>query len=908
MKKVFNAIMLFALLLTFGGLLVHAESGPAEGEATVVVHFHRWDGDYQDVAAHTWNRNAVEVDVKGTPTRVTNAGVLPTGSDEFGLYFKYFFTPDEDHPGVGFIPVVASSTDPDAGTAVEDWNKKLTGTGGPDVMIDVKDMKAGEVRHVYVFEGTPGLNAQEGEVAYLVADPELVNMLLVYYDPNNAYEENLGIYNWGGWTEAADGSWGTPVQVFSTVGAYGTGAVKAAMLTAAADKASGVGLLIYAGGDDNKRTGDVNFVKGKTYAAGDVEPVFVLNIGAGKTGNENVFIGDTLDNFREEAFSFKFDAGSYAAGTGTFAFTPTVVYTKLSRSIPLGYKTASDDEKAELKETMLGSFTLNEVTVVDGEVTEVGTEIPLEGINFDEYSDETSEFILVIKDENKLDNKKEYQLSFHYQEVSPSNMTLNLTVTLADGVKAPDRMFAVGSMNGWTPGDPTWELLSADEGKTWKLSNTLLAEAEEFEYKYVAGADWNFEELNGSGESIQNRRVGVTEKVVDQADVIAEWKAIQPLAEVKPTEPSVLPTISPYTVVNLTVKMAEGVKAPARMFAVGSMNGWTPGDPTWELFSEDEGVTWKLSNRLFTEAEEFEYKYVAGAGWDFEEFNGSGDGIDNRRLAISSKNIKQNDEIAEWKAIQALADVKPAEASVLPTYEGDVTVILTVTLAEGVKAPDRMFAVGSMNGWTAGDPTWELFSKDGGVTWTVSNVLYAGDLESFEYKYVAGAGWDFEEFNGSGASISNRLMEVNKVIKQNDVIAEWKEIQPLAEVKPTEPTKLPEAPAKDGEVLEATILLELDRKAPVITFISDFDDEEDRVVEIALGIKWNENLFPRYIANDDRDGDITYRVYVPGAAEGNEDRIIDTRTAGDYKIKVKVVDDWGNSTEEVFTFRVMPRK
>ena len=92
------------------------------------------------------------------------------------------------------------------------------------------------------------------------------------------------------------------------------------------------------------------------------------------------------------------------------------------------------------------------------------------------------------------------------------------------------------------------------------------------------------------------------------------------------------------------------------------------------------------------------------------------------------------------------------------------------------------------------------------------------------------------------------------------------------------------------------------------TFISDFDDEEDRVVEIALGIKWNENLFPRYIANDDRDGDITYRVYVPGAAEGNEDRIIDTRTAGDYKIKVKVVDDWGNSTEEVFTFRVMPRK
>jgi len=908
MKKVFSAIMLFALALAFGGLLVHAESGPAEGEATVVVHFHRWDGDYTDVGAHTWNREAVEVNINGTPTRVSDAGVLPSGQDEFGIYFKYYFIPDEDHEGVGFIPLIASSTDPDAGTVVQDWNKKLTGTGGPDVFIAVNDMKPGEVRHAYVFEGTPGINADEkkGEAAYLVSDPKSVNMLLVYYDPNNAYEEALGIHNWGGWTKPADASWGTPKQVFSTIGAYGTVNVKAAMVTAPVENVADLGLLIYAGGDDSKRTGDVNFIKDKTYVAGNVEPVFVLNVGV-KSTNENVFIGETLKNFKEEAFSFKFDAGSYAGGIGTFAFTPTVVYTKLSLAIPLGYKTASDDEKVELKAKILGSFTLHEVTIVEEEITVVA-EIPIEKINFDEYSDETSEFILVVKDENKLDNTKQYQLSFSYREEAPSNMTLNLTVTLAEGVDAPDRMFAVGSMNGWTPGDPTWELFSDDEGVTWKLSNNLLAEAEEFEYKYVAGAGWDFEEFNGSGAGISNRRVNVTEKVVNQADVIAEWKQIQPLAEVVPTEPSVLPTVSPYIRVNLTVTMAEGVKAPERMFAVGSMNGWSAGDPTWELFSDDEGVTWKLSNRLFTEAEEFEYKYVAGAGWDFEEFNGSGAGIANRKLAISSKNIKQSDVIAEWKEIQALEDVKALDPSVLPTAEGDVTVILTVTMAEGVDAPDRMFAVGAMNGWTAGDPTWELFSTDGGITWTVSNVLYAGDAESFEYKYVAGAGWDFEEFNGLGASISNRKMTVDKVVKQNDVIAEWKEIQALEDVVPTAPTKLPEAPAKESEPLEASIIIDLDRKAPVLTFISDFDDEDDRVIEVVVGSKWNDNLFPRYIVNDDRDGDITYRAYVPGVAEENDDRVIDTRTAGDYKIRIKVIDDWGNSIEEVFIFRVKPRK
>ena len=108
----------------------------------------------------------------------------------------------------------------DDGTIVQNWDAKLT---PEDVRIPVKDMAAGEEKHVYVFEGSRGETADEekGEVPYLVADPEMVNMLLVFFDPEGKYHEDLGVHSWG-WAEGYDAPGGTTFKTFSTVGKMGS--------------------------------------------------------------------------------------------------------------------------------------------------------------------------------------------------------------------------------------------------------------------------------------------------------------------------------------------------------------------------------------------------------------------------------------------------------------------------------------------------------------------------------------------------------------------------------------------------------------------------------------------------------------------------------------------------------------
>lgn len=64
------------------------------------------------------------------------------------------------------------------------------------------------------------------------------------------------------------------------------------------------------------------------------------------------------------------------------------------------------------------------------------------------------------------------------------------------------------------------------------------------------------------------------------------------------------------------------------------------------------------------------------------------------------------------------------------------------------------------------------------------------------------------------------------------------------------------------------------------------------------------HLFPDFIVNDNRDGRITHRVYVPADTEF---KILDTNKLGDQKILLRVTDDWGHVTEVVFIFRVVAK-
>lgn len=95
---------------------------------------------------------------------------------------------------------------------------------------------------------------------------------------------------------------------------------------------------------------------------------------------------------------------------------------------------------------------------------------------------------------------------------------------------------------------------------------------------------------------------------------------------------------------------------------------------------------------------------------------------------------------------------------------------------------------------------------------------------------------------------------------------------------------------------KAEIEVDLDTEAPEIELT-----DGKTVIEIKQGAKLNEDFtFPDYVARDNRDGDITNRVFVP---EGKG--YLNTGIPGDYEITLAVRDNWGHYTELTFVIRVV---
>ncbi len=493
MKRILSFVTLLLLTTFLGGLVVKAVlPAPEAGEATVVVHFHKWDEDYENVGGHAWG-GEVLVEVGGAYEK-KGEGVQPTGKDDFGIYFTYRFTAGATAPDLGFIPVMAKAWNDD-GTIVQDWDKKLS---SQDILIPVNEYAAGSTHHVYVFEGSKGKDAkvEEGEVPYLIADPEMVNLLLVFYDPNNNYHENLGVHSWN-WIEEQNASgWNSPLHVFVNVGNVGSAPVKAAMFKQTKELVGGAGFLIYHGdGDNSKYTGDIKKevtpdigIYADDVEVGSTTPVFVLNTGAGSASNDNVYYGATIPNFAVEAFSFRFDLGSFANGAGTFAFNKRTVYTMVNLSIVTNFVNGNltDEQKEAFKQEMISRFSI--VEVVNGEATT--NTVPITEINFNEFADDTKEFVLTLGED--LDATKDYRVI--YQAPTPEQpvkqRTIRFEVTAPAGTPA---VYVVGSLNNWTPGSSNWKLTKG-ANDVWTLEVTAMLSPQNFEYKYVYAPDWPYEE------------------------------------------------------------------------------------------------------------------------------------------------------------------------------------------------------------------------------------------------------------------------------------------------------------------------------------------------------------------------------------------------------------------------------
>lgn len=531
MKRIVTLVTMLLLTVFSGVMLNAALPALGDGEAKLVIHFHKWDDNYENIGAHLWKGKAL-VPV-GENFELKEGGIQATGQDDFGLYFEVHYTAGANAEDVGFIPVGALQVKDD-GTIVQNWDAKLSKA---DVLISVKGNAAGSVTHVYVFEGTKGkdADAEKGEVSYLVADSTMVNLLLVFFDPSGEYHENLGVHSWS-WAEGYNASgWNMPLSIFKTVGQMGAADVKAGILSQEAESVGSAGLLVYHGdGDGSKYTGNID--KANTpnvgiYAEGVenglVAPVYILAAGGGNTSNANVYYGENLAEFGVEALTFRFELGKVENGSGTFAMTKNVVYTLFNQAITTNFLKITDEEKAVKKENFKKSFKV--VEYVNGEAT--ANEIKVAEINFNEYADDAKEFILTL--ESDLDHTKEYKIHFNEYidpAAQPTLRTIRFEVTAPAGTP---NIYVVGSLNGWTPGRSNWKLTKG-ENNVWSLEIEAMLVDKTFEYKYVYAPDWPYEE-----DFTGNRVLTVTGKTIVVEDEVV-WKTAPVEGAEYPDEESAL--------------------------------------------------------------------------------------------------------------------------------------------------------------------------------------------------------------------------------------------------------------------------------------------------------------------------------------------------------------------------------
>ena len=245
MKKI-----LFSLLLIFSATILFTTSNThAEGMGNVVVHFQKWDGDYTDVGLNSWGWPE-DSSIPGGQQGPTALKTL-TKTDDFGVYWEFKNVPIDTTGSYGLQMVGADNIGTDQEAL--NWSKVY---GNFEIL--KKDVVAGKTVHLYAFQGGNTRTNHEkdalGVLDYLVADPDKQGIIITYFDSANAYEENLGVYNWGWQENAVD--FNNPHKIFKNVGKSVAGVPVKAGILYYTETAPGV-IIYYGDGDSSKKTGDL---------------------------------------------------------------------------------------------------------------------------------------------------------------------------------------------------------------------------------------------------------------------------------------------------------------------------------------------------------------------------------------------------------------------------------------------------------------------------------------------------------------------------------------------------------------------------------------------------------------------------------------------------------------------------
>lgn len=340
-------------------------------------------------------------------------------------------------------------------------------------------------------------------------------------------------------------------------------------------------------------------------------------------------------------------------------------------------------------------------------------------------------------------------------------------------------------------------------------------------------------------------------------------------------------------------------------FSAEEMSGTFASSPTTVLVATNQEILNPYAKAI-TNDEKLAADATVKSWFTIKEKTGEntyGPALEVERVDYAKSNSTLKDFVVVLKDTSALDTDKDYEVffdlgqpSEALATEKAVEVTLNLTVPANTPVDAVLGVAGAFNGWTPGAEGYSA-TKSGDTYTLTFNVNVKDAWTVLEYKWTRG-GWSSEEFIAS----NRKLVIPNNVdeITFSDVVEAWADIEAPAN-KYAAPSRAPQ------NNLSASLMIDTDREAPVLTFISPSGivgkPAAERIIEVEWGKPFDQNLFPGYRVIDDRDGDLTPLVFVPKG----EFSKVDTSKVGDYTIMLQVEDKWGNVTQQTFIFRVVKK-
>jgi len=212
---------------------------------------------------------------------------------------------------------------------------------------------------------------------------------------------------------------------------------------------------------------------------------------------------------------------------------------------------------------------------------------------------------------------------------------VKLKAILPENTSADAKIYFIGSYCDWNFNNAVISDVKTDvNGKKYAEFELDFEDTEyPLEYKYTYGADWNYEELDEKGGSLDGNRIIDVKPDKDIQDVVLNWEGKNNI---------VYTSLQEEITVTFVVNVPEGTEDDeGKIYIRGSINNWGNDGGGTPLQKTAEGTyTCEVEVKSYTT---LRFKFLRKDNWDNEEIVGA------NRVAILTEDSTITCFVEGWK-------------------------------------------------------------------------------------------------------------------------------------------------------------------------------------------------------------------------------------------------------------------